>query len=148
MNNINEWSEYVLGFLFSSDKKSVVLIKKAKPQWQAGLLNGVGGKIELNETSVQAMVREFQEETTSITAESLWINYADMVGPNWRVYCFYAIDSDLAVASAKTNTNEEVLKLDIDKIKDYQCVSNLSWLIPLALDENYGKLKFTQVTYY
>ncbi len=43
---------YVLGFAFDEDYEWVALIKKNRPQWQAGKLNGVGGKIEPNETEV------------------------------------------------------------------------------------------------
>ena len=49
--------EYVVGFMFSEE------ILKNKPDWQAGRLNGVGGKVEPNEYPDQAMVREFEEET-------------------------------------------------------------------------------------
>lgn len=40
--------KYVLGFMFSTEDRGqkVALIKKLKPKWQAGLLNGIGGKIE------------------------------------------------------------------------------------------------------
>ena len=38
----------------------VVLTHKNRPAWQAGKLNGVGGKIELLESPVAAMVREFE----------------------------------------------------------------------------------------
>ena len=37
---------YVLGFLFSPDCKRVALIIKNRPDWQAGFLNGIGGKID------------------------------------------------------------------------------------------------------
>ena len=47
--------KYVTGFLFSPDKQSVVLITKNRPKWQENKLNGVGGKIELNETPLEAM---------------------------------------------------------------------------------------------
>lgn len=53
---------YVVGFLFSTNKKEVVLIKKNRPDWQKGLLNGIGGHIE-DETPLEAMKREFLEET-------------------------------------------------------------------------------------
>ena len=45
---INNTIKYVTGFLFSPDKKSVVLINKNRPAFQVGKLNGVGGKIEEN----------------------------------------------------------------------------------------------------
>ena len=44
-------TRYVLGFLFRDNCTSVVLIRKDKPRWQAGLLNGVGGKINDGETN-------------------------------------------------------------------------------------------------
>ena len=34
---------YVAGFMYSKDRKKVVLIEKINPEWQRGLLNGVGG---------------------------------------------------------------------------------------------------------
>ena len=54
---------YVVGFLFNPDMTEVVLIKKNRPDWQKGLLNGVGGKIESGEDPITAMIREFKEET-------------------------------------------------------------------------------------
>ena len=53
---------YVAGFLFSPDRSRVLLIRKNRPAWQAGKLNGLGGKIEPGETPPQAMRREFREE--------------------------------------------------------------------------------------
>ena len=50
--------KYVTGFLFSQDSSHVVLIKKINPAWQRGLFNGVGGKVEVNESSIDAMVRD------------------------------------------------------------------------------------------
>ena len=38
--------KYVVGFAFNKEKTKVLLIKKTKPDWQAGQLNGIGGKIE------------------------------------------------------------------------------------------------------
>ena len=37
---------YTVGFVFSEGFKSVLLIRKTKPDWQAGLMNGVGGEAE------------------------------------------------------------------------------------------------------
>ena len=54
---------YVVGFLLNYDRTQVVLIRKNRPAWQAGHLNGVGGKIEMGETPIEAMTREFEEET-------------------------------------------------------------------------------------
>ena len=39
-------SEYVVGFMLETLSDRVIVIRKQKPLWQSGLLNGVGGKIE------------------------------------------------------------------------------------------------------
>lgn len=55
--------DYVLVFAFDWTREKVLLIKKSKPEFQAGLLNGVGGKIQQGEIPEQAAIREFKEET-------------------------------------------------------------------------------------
>jgi hypothetical protein len=37
--------EYVVGFAFDTDGR-VALIRKNRPEWQAGRLNGIGGHVE------------------------------------------------------------------------------------------------------
>lgn len=56
--------KYVLvcPFNFLPDKP-VMLIRKAKPEWQKGRLNLVGGKVEPGEEFIDAAIREFREET-------------------------------------------------------------------------------------
>lgn len=67
---------YVLGFLFSEDGSRVLLIWKNRPAWQAGKLNGIGGKIEDGEQPLDAMKREFVEET-------LFVGYGDLRNAEW-----------------------------------------------------------------
>ena len=49
--------KYVLGFIFNKDKTKIALIRKDRPEWQKGLLNAVGGKVEADETSVAASIK-------------------------------------------------------------------------------------------
>ena len=53
---------YVLLLLFTKDFKKVLLIKRNKKPY-ANLYNGIGGKIENNETVIEATIRECKEET-------------------------------------------------------------------------------------
>lgn len=46
---------YVVGFMLDQAREHVVLIEKNRPAWQAGKLNGVGGKVEPGEFPVNAM---------------------------------------------------------------------------------------------
>lgn len=139
-------TRYVLGFLFRDNCTSLVLIRKDKPRWQAGLLNGIGGKIEPHETELEAMVREFREETGVDTSKSGWRQYCEMSGESFVVYCYVARDSD-AWEKAATEESETVEKHHPDELNNQDCVSNLLWLVELALDENYGKPFFTSVRY-
>ena len=38
-------TEYVVGFMLSIDGEDVALIRKERPAWQKGRLNGIGGHI-------------------------------------------------------------------------------------------------------
>lgn len=49
--------------LFDEPLQNVLLIRKNRPQWQAGKMNGVGGKVEPGETPQGAAPRELFEET-------------------------------------------------------------------------------------
>lgn len=69
--------DYVLGFVFSEHKKMVLLIEKKRPAWQAGKLNGIGGKVEPGESPLAAMVREAREETGLEITD--WRHYATML---------------------------------------------------------------------
>src|SRR5437764_210410 len=73
---------YVCGFLFSPDRSQVLLIRKNRPAWQAGKLNGVGGKVEPGESLHAAMRREFREEAALDLPESAWRHCLTLVGPD------------------------------------------------------------------
>lgn len=125
---------YVVGFLFSEDQKQVVLVKKKRPQWQAGFYNGVGGKVEYAETFSNAMLREFQEETGVQTLEEDWDLYAEMEGEKFKIKIFCCFN-DLYLSQVTTKTDEqiEIVPVELDKLRT-TAISNCSWLIGAALD--------------
>ena len=45
-----------------TDNKEILLLKKNKPDWQKGLYNGIGGKVELNTTPLETIIKKCQEE--------------------------------------------------------------------------------------
>lgn len=136
---IEEWpipkvnKEYVLGFMFDEQRKHVVLIKKEKPEWQRGCFNGVGGKIEeFDKQPVNAMVREFKEETGKETTENDWKSFSLMHRPgDYRVWCFKSFAKELNV---DTKEDEQIVVMRLDDLKDYKRISNLDYLIEMALD--------------
>lgn len=121
-------TKYVLGFLFSPDKKSVALIRKNRPEWQKGLLNGIGGHIEDGESPLIAMCRESREEIgLSILDWVLKIEYRDK---DFQLFIFTAFSDK--ILEVKTMTDEEVFLIGTNKLAE--AIPNLKWFIPLLLD--------------
>lgn len=86
---------YTIGLIFSADLETVYLIRKKSPDWQAGKLNGVGGKLEKNETPLSCMEREAMEEA-GYAGE--WEELAYMHGehsangdPVWKCGVYYSV---------------------------------------------------------
>lgn len=126
-------TEYVVGFYFDRTFQQVVLIWKNKPDWQKGKLNGVGGKIEHGESPVDAMIREFNEETGVLHGD--WTDLVVLSGTNWRVYFFCAIGEDDHFEYVESKEEEEVAKIEIERLLqwDFPHIANLDWLIPMAM---------------
>jgi 8-oxo-dGTP diphosphatase len=128
--------EYVCGFLFSRDRSRVLLIRKRRPAWQAGKLNGLGGKIEPGETALDAMRREFREEAGLDVAEwqhVLTLSGADDAGSGrgWAGHFFRAF-GDVDAARAIT---DEQLETHLTAVLPRDTIPNLRWIIPLMLDD-------------
>ncbi len=101
---------YCLGFVVDESGERVLLMEKRRPSWQAGRLNGIGGKVEDEETGVAAMVRECQEETgLEIPAES-WENLGAISFEGGRVHVFVAT-GDVEAARALTDEPMRPVKL-------------------------------------
>lgn len=126
-------TEYVCGFLFG-DRGRVALIHKARPAWQRGRLNGVGGKIEPGETPRQAMAREFREETGYFTFESDWSLKVVHRGPDHCVY-FFRADRPQTV-DLRYDGEEPCEWVDAWCLRNWPVIPNLHWLIPLCLDDD------------
>lgn len=132
-------TEYVVGFCFSSDNERVVLIRKNKPEWQAGKLNGVGGKVEPGELPIDAMVREFREETGAITTPEDWRYFARLHGDYFTLSCYSCFD-DAVLENTRTIEEERVVVYPINQLPFLATVSNLLWLIHICLDSDFERI--------
>lgn len=138
--------EYCLGFAFSSgfrETPRVLLIKKNKPDFQKGKLNGLGGKLEFGEDYRQAMTREFAEECGVYVLKDSWIHFATMEFSDCSVACFSIQLSDEAWGSVETITDEEIGRFPLDEMfSNYNPkMPNLCWLVPMALSSLTNKEK-------
>ena len=137
---------YTVGFILSADQTEVVLVTKTHPDWQKGRLNGIGGKIEDGESSAECMVRESREESGLASKAGEWRHFLKMKRPDLFVdFYVYVSPSGKAVVSAQT---DEAINWYSVKALPQECLSNIHWMVPLALDTlNDKKLSFTEVEY-
>jgi 8-oxo-dGTP diphosphatase len=140
----SEQQHYVAGFLIDPAIRTIALVRKGKPAWQAGLLNGIGGKIEAGENEAQAMRREFREEAGLDIAEDAWEAVAVVSGDWGSVTFFRAFGPTVGV---RTMEAEPIEVHSLDRLPYDEALPNLSWLIPLALysHDRYMPLRATEV---
>lgn len=122
-------ARYVVGFMFDEREAQVLLIRKTRPSWQAGKLNGIGGRIEDGETPAEAMRREFAEEV-GIECES-WKYFCTLGDErDWQIDFFYATGP---IWDAQPLTDERPEIVNVSDISGVAVIPNLNWLIPMAL---------------
>ena len=128
-------TDYVAGFAFDGTGEHVLLVRKTHPTWQAGKLNGIGGKIEPGETPAVAMVREFAEEAAIDTDEASWRLVVTLHSGEHTIW-FFAATLPLAVLRAAAghfnDTGEPIGLWPVRALPGQAAIPNLSWLVPLA----------------
>lgn len=130
-------TEAVVGFAFSDDLRVVLLIRKRRPASQAGKLNGVGGKLEPGESFMDAMVREFREESGIDTCPADWTHFASLDAPRWGIAFFKAIiplDTLERAAAAPPLTHESLELHSLVGLREQDTMRNLRWMVPFCLD--------------
>jgi 8-oxo-dGTP diphosphatase len=131
---ITQGKEFVLGFMFDTlePHAKVLLTEKLRPKWQAGKLNGIGGAMKPGETPIQAMIREFKEETGA-TFDG-WAYFCTMrYVAQETIHCFYGVGS-LIHRVCKAQTDEALNFQRVSELFYYDrgCVSDIRWLVPMA----------------
>jgi 8-oxo-dGTP diphosphatase len=119
--------------MFSKNRELLLLIRKSRPQWQKGFLNGIGGSIEGDETPLEAMKREGIEET-GLSPE--WIHKGVMQGinndgSNFECHIFYAY-SDI-VYHYEQKEDEKLGLYNPKAIDPREVITNLNFLIPYGM---------------
>lgn len=128
----------VCGLLFNPARTTIALIEKDHPAPMAGKLNGIGGKVRLDETFQQAMEREFEEEAG--VALDTWEHFASLIGQRWdnalelyHVQFYRAFD--MRMYRTHTMEREPIVRVDLTDLHYQPKVIHLDWLIRMALDE-------------
>jgi len=127
---------YVAGLMFTDDMIDVAVIRKNHPEWQEGKFNAIGGKIEENETSNNAMIREFEEETG--LRHETWYKFLNVYNDYFDVSFFVTSVDRETIYKTDSKTDEAVFILPIDQVLTMTdadlAIPNLRWIVPLAVD--------------
>lgn len=127
-------AKYVVGFMFDRTRTDVLLLRKLRPKWQSGKINGIGGRIEAGESAVEAMRREFAEEA-GITHDN-WREFCVLSDfREWSIHFFWAIGS---INKALQLTDEQPQIYPVSNLPE-TVIPNLRWLIPMALSMQQGE---------
>ena len=122
---------YVAGLLFDDVGTNVALITKNKPEWQKGKINAIGGKVEEHETFIEAMWREFEEETGVPVDE--WFQFLILTGSDYEVRFFSCFDKDM-LSKVTTKEDEEVFIYNPSNLPS-NVIPNIRWIVPMALNK-------------
>jgi 8-oxo-dGTP diphosphatase len=144
MSNTKPTVEYVVGFLFAPTRDQpdqVALIKKARPAWQAGKLNGIGGHVEKTDTSLnEAMRREFFEEAGADIPSERWEHFATILFDNIDTIAKVHFFKSFQQTTIISKTDEKVAWYEVNPIQVFgggtPFVAHLQFLIPLALEDH------------
>lgn len=131
--NENKQPVYSLGFIFDSSTQNVLLIQKQKPEWQKGKLNGIGGKCESGEKSIDCMIRETKEETGLETSAKAW-TYIGAMKQSFGDVDVFTLKYEGSPSDAQHADHEEIAWLEAEQLPN-NVMQNLRWLIPLAQDK-------------
>jgi len=140
---------YVLGFAFNAEADHVVLVHKERPEWQKGLINGVGGKVEdFDAEYANGMSREFKEETGVFIAEPDWEHFATMhfgedeLGAEAFVFCFRTFTNGIYQCKTKESEKIEIFEVGdqykgFKTLKGLKLINHIKTLIPMAQDRSF-----------
>lgn len=138
---------YVNGFMFDDEGFYMAFVKKLRfppnVDWTNNPYNGIGGKIEAGESNIDAMIREFWEETGVLTLPSDWVLFAVCENPQWVVFYFKAFNTKLL---SQVATQDEPIVIR-PAVAHTDTVKHLSFLLPLALYPNQeGAAMFREIS--
>lgn len=121
---MNSQLKMVCGLIFNQDFTQILLISKNSPIYLKNKLNGIGGKLEVNETSLQAMMRECQEESGLIIEAKQWCHLGHFNNLSYELDWFYCTLENSHFDQYHSLTDEIVAKYKVEEIlNDSLCLA-------------------------
>src|SRR5690348_8536530 len=115
--------EYTVAFIFSEDLSKVLLVKKERPAWQKGFLNGIGGKIENGESSLECIKREVNEEAGLIIKNFEYVGQIN--GSEYSVDVFTSRLPYDEIMKGKTLTDEKIGVYNLYSLDQYELLASV-----------------------
>lgn len=131
--------KYTLGIVFDQTLRNVLLMHKTKPDYQAGKLNALGGKIEEGETQAECVSREVLEESGLKIVPEAWIFIGHVQTKDWVMDVFTHAYSG-PMSDAKSLEQERIEWIPVDQLPP-NTIASLPWMILLAIEVLDGTLK-------
>lgn len=123
---------YTLGIIIDDLTDEVLLVRKSRPEWQAGKYNFPGGKVEDDENVKDCMVRELIEETGIYVPEDRLRSICTIKNNGlWQVEVFAALYSS-EYLHAECETDEKPYWARIDELPG-DLVFDVPMLLHMAL---------------
>lgn len=125
-----------VGFIFKPDLSEVLLLRKTHPDWQKGLLNGVGGHVNEEELAnakwVESWCREVKEETGIVLIEDKVVRIGRITvisrGITVPTYAYRMLGDE----EPKQMTDEAIEWHDPYRLVDQKCIENLIFFVAFA----------------
>lgn len=148
--------QYVVGFIFNWQLNKVLLIEKDRPEWQKGLLNGIGGKVEDidecygdNDKFKTAMRRESIEECG---IECEWESVGTIFNKDVSIVkVFYAVlESDTFHTKQLKSETEELVVCELQDIFKFRhkTILNIPLLVMACLSKIHNESSFDNIRIY
>ena len=117
--------------------EDTIFIRKNRPHYLKGLLNGVEGHIEPGEDPVEAMRRELKEETGQDISEKRW-SLGVVLDYEEEGYKIWVFRSSTTEDKLQQLTDEKVLWLSSTEMEHENFAPNVRWLLVLLRDQQRG----------
>lgn len=132
--------EWCLGFIFTPDQNAVVLLKKSA-HLHIDCWNGLGGKIEKDESALGAMVRECKEESGLDIPRWELVGYLrgghDGINP-WRVFVYAAVGGvkhEITAEWESNATKDTAFQIPLDELSAFKLAPHTQTLIYASLEK-------------
>lgn len=98
-----------------TDNEEILLLKKNNPDWQKGLYNGIGGKVELNTTPLETIIKKCQEELG--VNISNWIElYSEISSSGIEIVYFLTTLNEGEIKKLQSQTDERAELFSINNL--------------------------------